>query len=99
MDNSIFSLNENMLNAIIAAQVDKLVAIKLREFETQLSLNYIFDDSLLSREEVANKINVSLGTLDNMRDQKKIIGYSVGKLVKFKKSEVLQYIKNLSNPD
>lgn len=88
-----------MLNEIIAAHVDKLVAIKLQEFETQLSSNYTFDDSLLSREEVANKLNVSLGTVDNMRDQKKIIGYSVGKLVKFKKSEVLQYIKNLSNPD
>jgi len=95
MDNAIFSLNEKLLNEMIAAQVDKLVAIKLQEFETQLSSNYIFDDYLLSREEVANKLNISKGTLDNLRNRKVLIGYNVGKSVKFKKSDVLQYIKNL----
>ena len=95
MDANLFSLNHQLLNQIIEAEVERLVSEHLETFQKELSDNYIFNDRLLSREEVAIKLDVSLGKLDTMRKRKTIKGYSVGNAVKFKNSEILDYIKSL----
>lgn len=96
LDNSqLFILNQELLGEVINNLVTKLVETKLNEFKKDLSSNYYFDDSLITREEFADKLNVSIGTIDNLRARGKIIGRSVGKSVRFKKSESLEYIKNL----
>jgi excisionase family DNA binding protein len=91
----LFKLNQDLLIEVINNLVNKLVESKFHEFKKDLSSNYYFDDSLITREELADKLNVSIGTIDNLRARGKITGMSVGKSVRFKNSEILEYIKNL----
>ena len=93
--NQLFKLNQDLLIEVINNLVTKLVEAKLDEFKKDLSSNYYFDDSLITREELAGKLNVSIGTIDNLRMRGRITGRSVGKSVRFKNSEILEYIKNL----
>mgnify|MGYP006174398297 CR=1 FL=1 len=94
-NNQLFKLNQELLIKVINNLVTKLVEAKLDEFKKDLSSNYYFDDSLITREELAGKLNVSIGTIDNLRMRGRITGRSVGKSVRFKNSEILEYIKNL----
>jgi excisionase family DNA binding protein len=91
----LFKLNQELLIEVINNLVTKLVETKLDEFKKDLSSNYYFDDSLITREELAGKLNVSIGTIDNLRMRGRITGRSVGKSVRFKNSEILEYIKTL----
>jgi excisionase family DNA binding protein len=93
LDNSqLFKLNQELLIEVINNLVNDLVEAKFDEFKKDLSSNYYFDDSLITREELADKLNVSIGTIDNLRARGKITGRSVGKSVRFKNSEILEYI-------
>ena len=49
----------------------------------------------MSREDVAEKLNVSIGTIDNLRNRNRLHACRVGNSVKFRKSEILEYIKQL----
>jgi hypothetical protein len=91
----LFKLNQELLIEVINNLVTKLVETKLDEFKKDLSSNYYFDDSLITREKLAGKLNVSIGTIDNLRMRGRITGRSVGKSVRFKNSEILEYIKTL----
>lgn len=92
-------INQDALQAHINNEVERLTIIKFEGLKEsllkELSQNYYFDDCLLSREEVAQKLSVSLGTLDNLRKRKVITSANIGMGVKFKKSEVLRYINTL----
>jgi len=92
-------INQDALQAQINNEVERLTAIRFEEFKNNLleeiSKNYYFDDCLLSREEVAQKLGVSIGTVDNLKKRRKIASSNIGKGVKYKKSEILSYMKSL----
>lgn len=90
---NVFTFNPSVLSEYIEKEVERLVALRFDAFKTDLSENYFFDDCLLSREEVAKKLDVSLGKLDDLRRRNKIKSCALGKGVKFRKSEVLKFIK------
>lgn len=92
----IFGFNQNLFRDLIKQEVDKLVEIKFEELKKELLQTYVFDDKLLSREDVAEKLNVSVGTIDNQRKSKKLKGYGLGRSVKFRNSEILEYIRSLN---
>lgn len=95
LNNNLFNFNQIGFDEMIKKEVERLVRLQMDNFEKQLSENYCFDDKLLSREEVAIKLDISLGTLDNQRKRGKLKGCAIGKSVKFRNSEVLTYIKSL----
>ena len=92
-------INQDALQAQINNEVERLTAIRFEGFKNELleslSKNYYFDDCLLSREEVAQKLNVSIGTVDNLKKRGKIASSNIGMGVKYKKSEILRYINTL----
>lgn len=92
-------INQDALQAQINNEVERLTAIRFEEFKNnllqELSKNYHFDDKFLTREQVAEKLELSIGTVDNLRKSGKLKGSRAGKLVRFKNSEVLAYMKNL----
>ena len=94
-NNNLININEKVIVDFIKNEVERLVALRINDFEKKLSENYYFDDKLLSREEVADKLAISIGTLDNQRKRGKLKGCAIGKGVKFRNSEVLEYIKSL----
>lgn len=96
-NNNLININQNVFDDIIKNEVERLVKLQMDDFEKKLSENYFFDDKLLSREEVAVKLAISLGTLDNLRKRGKLKGCGIGKGVKFRNSEVLAYIKLLKS--
>lgn len=95
LNNNLINFNNDAFNEIIKKEVERLVKLQMDDFEKKLSENYFFDDKLLSREEVADKLAISLGTLDNLRKRGKLKAGGIGKGVKFRNSEVLAYIKSL----
>lgn len=92
-------INQDALQAQINNEVERLTAVKFEQFKNNLleeiSKNYYFDDKFLTREQVAEKLELSIGTVDNLRKSGKLKGSRAGKLVRFKNSEVLAYMKNL----
>jgi predicted DNA-binding transcriptional regulator AlpA len=95
LNNNIFNFNQSVFDEIIKKEVERLVRLQMDDFKRDLSTNYFFDDRLLGREEVAIKLDISIGTLDNIRKKGKLKGCAIGKSVKFRNSEVLAYIKSL----
>jgi hypothetical protein len=95
LNNNLFNFNQIGFDEIIKKEVERLVRLRMDDYESKLSANYYFDDKLLGREEVAIKLNISIGTLDNLRKRGKLKGCAIGKCVKFRNSEVLSYIKSL----
>lgn len=92
---SILTLNTDVLDNYIKLEVERLVELRFEELRSQFSKDYYFDDCLLSREEVAKKLDVSIGKLDGLRKKNKLKSCPMGKGVKFRKSDVLEYIKSL----
>jgi excisionase family DNA binding protein len=88
-------INENALITCVNNEVERLFKIKVEEIKKELSENYFFDDRFLTREQVAEKLEISIGTVDNIRKKGKLNGFRVGTLVRFKNSEVLAYMKNV----
>ena len=92
-------INQDALHAQINNEVERLTAIRFEEFKDalldEIAQNYYFDDCLLSREEVAKKLDVSIGTVDNLKKRGTIVSSNIGKGVKYKKSEILRYMKTL----
>ena len=91
----IFNFNKTLLDDLIKKEVDRLVEERFDELKKVLSQTYFFDDSLLSREEVAKKLGVSIGKVDSLKKTKKLKSCNSGRNVKFRNSDVLQYIKSL----
>ena len=92
---NLFNFNQTAFEDILKIEVEKLVNLHLKAYETKLVETYYFDDCLLSREEVAQKLGVSIGTVDNLKKRRKITSSNIGTGVKYKKSEILRYIKSL----
>lgn len=92
-------INQDALQAQINHEVERLTAIKFEEFKnaflTELSQNYYFDDRLLSRKETAEKLDISIRTLDMRTNDGKITSIYQGRSVKYRKSDILRYIRNL----
>jgi len=92
-------INHDALQTQINSEVERLTKIRFEEFKNELlesiSKNYYFDDCFLSREEVAQKLGVSIGTVDNLRKRGKITKSNIGTAVKYKKSEILRYMNTL----
>lgn len=88
-------LNEEFFKHVVMSQVNLVLNGLVENLKKDLSENYYFDDRLLSREEVAKKLDVSIGTIDNLRKRGKLKCCTVGKSVKFRNSDVVEYIKNL----
>ena len=95
IESGFIHVDQKALSEFIKNEVERLVEVEIVNFKKEISKNYYFDDCLISREEVAKKLGVSLGTIDNLRKRGRIQSYRIGNSVKFKKSEVLEYIKHL----
>jgi predicted DNA-binding transcriptional regulator AlpA len=87
--------NEDVLSRLISAEVEKLANIKFEEFKKDLAENYFFDDRLLDKVATAKKLDVSVRQLDNLVERGKLNKVLIGRSVKFKNSEVLEYINAL----
>jgi predicted DNA-binding transcriptional regulator AlpA len=87
--------NEEALTKMINDEVEKLTKIKLEGFKQELSKNYFFDDKLLNRKEVSLKLGISLRQVDTLVKSKKLKKCSIGRSIKFRNSDVLEYIFNL----
>jgi excisionase family DNA binding protein len=88
-------LNQDVLVEIIKNEAQKMFALMAEEFQKELTTNYTFDDKLLTRDEVAIKLSVSKGTVDNLNKAGKITACSIGKSVRYRNSEILNYIKRI----
>lgn len=55
------------------------------------------DDRLLSREETANLLSISLVTLWDWTKKDIVPAYRIGNKVRYKKNEVLQALKKMNN--
>jgi predicted DNA-binding transcriptional regulator AlpA len=92
-------INQDALETQINNEVERLTAIRFEAFKdallAEIAQNYYFDDCFLSREEVALKLGISIGTVDNLRKRGKIKNSNIGSGVKYKKSEILRYMKTL----
>ena len=92
-------INQDALQAHINNEVERLTQKKLEEFKEgflkDLSQNYIRDDYLLSRKETAKKLDICVRALDYKVEGGKIKSVGQGRSVKFKNSDILEYIKNL----
>ena len=76
-------------------EVERLFAIKVEEFKKELSVNYSFDDCLLDRVQVSDKLGISIRQVDNLTSSGKLKKCSLGRGVKFRNSDVLEYMKSL----
>lgn len=90
-----FTFNQEFFQILINKEVERLSLIGFDNFEANFLKNYVFDDKLLSREETAEKLHVSIGTVDNLVKRKRLSKCSIGRTVRFRNSDVLTYIKNL----
>jgi excisionase family DNA binding protein len=88
-------INQEVLVAVIKEEALKMFAEMAEEFKKELATNYTFDDKLLTREEVAEKLAVSKGTVDNLNKAGKLMAYSIGRSVRFRNSEVLRFIERI----
>lgn len=88
-------INENALITCVNNEVERLFAIKVEEFKKELSGNYSFDDYLLNRVQVSNKLGISIRQVDTLTRRGKLKKCSLGRGVKFRNSDVLEYIKSL----
>lgn len=52
------------------------------------------EEKLLTRKEVANKLRVSIVTLNKLRQNKTLPSYKIGGSVRFKESEVNELFKS-----
>lgn len=95
LNNNLFNFNQIGFDEIIKKEVERLVRLQMDNFEKQLSENYCFDDKLLSRKATAEKLDISVRTLDNRVSKGKIKSVNLGRGVKFRNSDVLEFIKNL----
>lgn len=87
--------NEDVLSRLISAEVEKLANIKFEEFKKSLEETYVFDDKLLNRDEVSKKLDISLRQVDTLVQTKRLKKCSIGRSVKFRNSDVLEYMANL----
>lgn len=93
--NLINLINEDVLVQLISSEVEKLANIKFDEFKKDLAVNYYFDDCLLSRDQVSIKLDISLRQVDKLVETKRLKKCSIGRSVKFRNSDVLEYMANL----
>jgi hypothetical protein len=92
---NIFNFDQIAFEDIIKGEVEKLVKQHMSAYEQKLAENYYFDDKLLSREETAIKLNISVRTLADRTSKGKIKSTCLGRSVKYRNSDILAYIKNL----
>ncbi len=88
-------INENALIACVNNEVERLFAIKVEAFKKELSGNYSFDDYLLNRVQVSDKLGISIRQVDTLTRRGKLKKCSLGRNVKFRNSDVIEYIKYL----
>ncbi len=97
--NLINLFNEEALIKMINDQVEKLTKIKLEEFKKdfyeELAQNYYLDDLLISRKETAKLLSMCVRNLDYNTSNGKIKSVNQGRCVKYRKTDILEYMKNL----
>lgn len=86
-------INQDVLAALVKEEAQRLFSEMVEHFKNELAANYTFDDRLLTREEVAIKLCVSKGTVDNMSRAGKLNPVTIGRSIRFRNSEVLDFIK------
>lgn len=86
-------INQDVLVALVKEEAQKLFFEMSEKFQNELATNYTFDDKLLTREEVAKKLAVSKGTVDNMSSSGRLKPLTIGRSVRFRNSDVLEFIK------
>jgi excisionase family DNA binding protein len=94
--NLINLINEDVLVQLISSEVEKLANIKFEEFKKDLAVNYYFDDCLLNKKEVSKKLNISLRQVDSLVSSRRLKKCAIGRSVKFRNSDVLNYMANLN---
>ena len=94
-DFNFININKEALSGFIKNEVEILFKYEVENMKKYISDNLIEKDTLLSREDVAQILDVSLGTIDNLRKKNKLHSYRIGLLVRFKNSEIQEYIKQL----
>lgn len=88
-------INQEAIFKIINDEVEKLATKKIEEFRRELAQNYCFDDSLINREAVSKKLDISLRQVDTLVKTGRLKKCSIGRSVKFRNSDVLAYIRTL----
>ena len=86
-------INQDVLVALVKEEAQKLFIEMSEKFQNELATNYTFDDKLLTRDEVAKKLAVSKGTVDNMSSSGRLKPLTIGRSVRFRNSDVLEFIK------
>lgn len=93
-------INQDALQSQINSEVERLTAIKFEEFKNnlleELSKNYYFDDCLLDKIKVARKLGISVRQVDNLVTKGKLKKCGLGRSVKFKNSDINEYVRSLS---
>ena len=69
---------------------------KYRRYNNHLKTNNM-DDKFLTSKQLAEKLQVTEQTLKNWRDQQKIEAYKVGRVVRFKQSDVDRIFSKTEN--
>ena len=86
-------INQDVLVALVKEEAQKMFIEMSEKFQNELAANYTFDDKLLTREEVAKKLAVSKGTVDNMSSSGRLKPLTIGRSIRFRNSDVLEFIK------
>lgn len=83
-------INQDALSDLIDSLVDKRVEDQLSRFRALWEAER--GDRLVSREDAANRLNVSVGTLDKLRERCRIKAVVVNRLVKYRETELLRFM-------
>ncbi len=93
-------INQEALETQINNEVERLVKIKLEEFKNsllkELSQNYYFVDNLFDKTKVAKILDISVRQVDNLVSSGKLKKCGLGRSVKFRNSDINEYIKSLN---
>lgn len=93
-------INQDALHVQINNEVERLTAIRFEEFKNnllqELSKNYYFVDNLFNKKKVAEILDISVRQVDNLVDSGKLKKCGLGRSVKFRNSDVNEYIKSLN---
>ncbi|MCR9102452.1 MAG: helix-turn-helix domain-containing protein [bacterium] len=85
-------LSEHEASKIVKEAAQIAVSAALNEWE-RLAKEQEINDPLLTKKEAGALLNVSVSTIDNLYNTGKLKGYRIASSVRFKRSELLEYIE------
>lgn len=83
-------INQDALSDLIKTMADKHLQAQLSVFRAHWEAER--EDRLVSREDAAKMLDIHVNTLDKLRDRNLIKAKDIGKLVKYRVTELLRYM-------